>query len=246
MKTRSLPLLALTSLFGLALTACTPSAPPAPPAPPEDPPIPSAPKEVAASAVEQARQANQVFVTLHAKPGSPALPTAWAGGDRWVQTDGNPVMLCLESVNSTPVLVALSIQGKDVDGRPTAPGKARLLELNKGTVVCPNSALVLQADAPAAIAWAVYPTNGQAVDALTKDGFLKDPRLQPGGVGLIRIGEPDAMAPRPEVWPGHPEATPPVLDATAQAALEQVLAARAKEEAERQASPKPEGVEATP
>ena len=151
-------------------------------------------------------------------------------------------------MNSTPVLVALSIQGVDVDQRPATPGKARLLELNKGRIVCPLSDFALDPAAAPAIAWAVYPTNGQPVDSLAKEGFLKDATLAPGGQGLIRVGTPstEATPGRPEVWAGQPEATPAPLSTTEQAALAQILKERADEEAQKRSRPKPEGVEATP
>lgn len=238
--------LVLTSALLLALSACSRS--PAPVAEEDkDPPIPVAPVEVPAEALEQARQAHQVFVTLHAKPGQPALPEVFAQGDRWVDAGTAPITLCLESTNSTPVLVALSIQGADVDQRPATPAKARLLELNKGRIVCPLSDFALAPAAPQAIAWAVYPTNGQPVEALAKEGFLKDAALAPGGQGMIRLGTPSAEPDptRPEVWAGQPEATPAPLSATEQAALAQILKDRADEDAKKRARPKPEGVEAS-
>ena len=241
------PLL-LASALVLALGACSRAPAPATAQPDVDPPIPTAPVEVPAEALEQARQANQVFVTLHAKPGQPALPETLVGGERWVDIEGAPAMICVENTNSTPVLVGLAIQGKDLDQRPAEPGKVRMLEVSKGRIVCPVGEYRFLPDAPQSVAWVVYPTNGQPITALVEGGLLKDPALKAGGQGLLRVGTAPASgvsAEPVEPWPGHPEATPAPLTEGEQAALQQLMGERAKEEAKRRSSPKPEGVEAS-
>lgn len=242
------PLLLTSALaLALALSACSPSPPPASPEVEKDPPVPTPPIEVPAAALEQARQANQVFITLHAKPGQPALKETLAQGDRWVALPGEALTVCIENANSTPVLVGLAIQGKDLAEQPAVPGGLPLVEVVKGRVVCPASEWKVTGGAPLTVSWVVYPTNGQDVEELTKDGRLKDAQLSPGGSGLIRWGElpTSAEATRPEAWPGHPEATPPPMSPTEQAALQQVLQQRDAEAQERWSRPKPDHVEAS-
>jgi hypothetical protein len=201
--TRSFLTLALVG----ALAACSSQdgAPDTSDATPNLTATPQAPAAPAKPKLSPEQEARLKDITIAIKPDSikDPYPLQQAGQDYYVDLKaGDKFLLCIGNRNKEPALVAVSIQGLNIDLRP-AHSHEPLWQISSLTTRCLPEFVVASADEkkPALVAWNVFLAQGEDGSA------IKDLTVEPAQAGRIWLGQPgDAATVDP--WPGLKPETP--------------------------------------
>ena len=201
--TRSFLTLALVG----ALAACSSQdgAPDTSDATPNLTATPQAPAAPAKPKLSPEQEARLKDITVTIKPDSikDPYPLQQAGQESYVDLKaGDKFLLCIGNRNKEPALVAVSIQGLNIDLRP-AHSHEPLWQISSLTTRCLPEFVVASADEkkPALVAWNVFLAQGEDGSA------IKDLTVEPAQAGRIWLGQPgDAATVDP--WPGLKPETP--------------------------------------
>lgn len=169
---------------------------------------PVAPAEIPLNPMDRPTSHEALSFSLHSSVEQAALVPTLAHEQMWMAVEeGTPLTMCVSNKAAQPALVALSIQGRDVDFSPAHPTN-KLWRVDAQTTRCISSGSK-DKDYPAVVAWNAFFFMGEGQDGSRID----DVRTRAAASGFIRLERP-SQEERPNAWPALQEDEPAVKAAT--------------------------------
>ena len=161
---------------------------------------PDAPEEIPLNPMDRPTSHEALSFSLHSSVEQPALEPTLAHDQMWVAVEEDtPLTMCVSNKAAQPALVALSIQGRDVDFSPAHPTN-KLWRVDAQTTRCISSGNK-DKNYPAVVAWNAFFFMGEGQDGSRID----DVRTRAAASGFIRLERPSKEV-RPNAWPALQEA----------------------------------------